>query len=65
MVLLFIMFLFLIDIFEGEMPIIKLPYISTTGPLLQVSWYKDSNLLRESDTVRFRTEQSRHTLILR
>jgi len=29
-----------------------------------VSWYKDSNLLRESDTVRFRTEQSRHTLIL-
>ena len=47
------------------MPIIKLPCISNTGPLLQVSWYKDSNLLRESDTVRFRTEQSRHTLILR
>ena len=45
--------------------IIKLPCISNTGPLLQVSWYKDSNLLRESDTVRFRTEQSRHTLILR
>ena len=30
-----------------------------------VSWYKDSNLLSESETVRFKTEQSRHTLILR
>jgi len=29
-----------------------------------VSWYKDSNLLSESETVRFRTEESRHTLIL-
>ena len=47
------------------MPLIKLPCIYNTEPLLQVSWYKDSNLLRESDTVRFRTEQSRHTLILR
>ena len=30
-----------------------------------VSWYKDSNLLSESETVRFRTEEGRHTLILR
>ena len=30
-----------------------------------VSWYKDSNLLSESETVRFKTEEGRHTLILR
>lgn len=29
-----------------------------------VSWYKDSNLLSESETVRFKTEEGRHTLIL-
>ena len=32
---------------------------------MQVSWYKDSNLLSESESVKFRTEESRHTLILR
>ena len=26
-----------------------------------VSWYKDSNLLSESETVRFKTEEGRHT----
>ena len=30
-----------------------------------VSWYKDSNLLSESESVTFKTEESRHTLILR
>ena len=32
---------------------------------MQVSWYKDSNLLSQSESVNFRTEGSRHTLILR
>ena len=31
----------------------------------QVFWYKDSNLLSESESVKFKTEESRHTLILR
>ena len=30
-----------------------------------VTWYKDSNLLTRSESVDFRTEASRHTLILR
>ena len=31
----------------------------------QVRWYRDSNLLAETDTVSFQTQQNRHTLILR
>lgn len=34
------------------------------NPEPYVSWYKDSNLLIESDTVRFKNEENRHTLIL-
>ena len=35
------------------------------NPEPSVSWYKDSNLLSQSESVSFRTEESRHTLILR
>merc|ERR1719225_1975728 len=34
------------------------------NPEPTVSWYKDSNLLSQSESVSFRTEESRHTLIL-
>ena len=34
-------------------------------PSPQVRWYRDSNLLAETDTVSFQTQQNRHTLILR
>jgi len=34
------------------------------NPEPSVSWYKDSNLLSQSESVSFRTEESRHTLIL-
>ena len=40
--------------------------LTTNLPLsAQVSWYKDSNLLSQSESVRFQTEANRHTLILR
>ena len=35
------------------------------NPEPEVSWYKDSNLLYQSESVSFRTEANRHTLILR
>lgn len=35
-------------------------------PLLQVSWYKENNLLlSQTESVRFQRERDRHTLILR
>ena len=44
--------------------IINISTIATTKTD-QVRWYRDSNLLAETDTVSFQTQQNRHTLILR
>ena len=44
--------------------IINISTIAITGTN-QVRWYRDSNLLAETDTVSFQTQQNRHTLILR
>lgn len=35
------------------------------NPVPLVSWYRDSNLLSETDTTSFQTQENRHTLILR
>ena len=32
---------------------------------LQITWYRDSNMLSESDKTSFLSEENRHTLILR
>jgi len=50
---------------SGENKEAHLTCLIQGNPMPTVRWYRDSNLLAETDTVSFQTQQNRHTLILR